>query len=176
MPPKPRDEEIITQIATFHPDEPRQWYDEYMRAYRKREGGAPSKGIRWNLGLEDYWSIVLAARGRCQVTDQPFDRYYKASNNRRPFLPSLDRVDSTGAYVAGNVELTTVICNIAINDFGRGPFYEMVKHATASQGLGQHIQQTEPKVDPSFLGNLMPFVTDNAVVRYLAQRLSGETE
>lgn len=176
MPPKPRDEDIIAQIATFHPDEPRLWYDEYMKAYRKREGGAPNKGIRWNLGLDDYWAIVLTARGKCQVTGQQFDRYYKASNNRRPFLPSLDRVDSTGAYVAGNVELTTVICNIAINDFGRGPFYEMVKNAMSSPGLNRHIQQTEPAVETGFLGNLMPYITDNAAVRYLIQRLSGEAE
>ncbi|WP_372395308.1 hypothetical protein ABMY26_06795 (plasmid) [Azospirillum sp. HJ39] len=176
MPPKPRDEIVLAEIAKFHPDEPREWYDEYMRAYRKREGGAPSKGIRWDLRLEQYWGIVFRARGRCEVTGQQFDRYQKASNNRRPFLPSLDRVYSTGAYRYGNVELTTVICNIAINDFGREPFYEMVKNAMSSPGLNQHIQQTEPAVETGFLGNLLPYITDNAAVRSLIQRLSGETE
>jgi hypothetical protein len=124
MPPKKRDDSVVDALREFHPTLTQHWYDQYLKAYRNRESAAPAKGIRWDLPLRDFWELVLKAGGRCQVTRQPFDRERKAANGKRPFLPSLDRVDSIGGYTKDNVELTTIMVNLALNEHGRNAFFE----------------------------------------------------
>jgi hypothetical protein len=171
--PKPRDPEVIEALRAFHQTETNLWYDQYLRTYRNRETNAPAKGIRWQLSLRNFWHAVIAAGGRCQVTEQPFDRYAKGASGKRPFLPSLDRVDSHLGYQPGNIEFTTVIVNLAINDFGRDVFFEMLRHGITSDKFGQYIQRTEQentdmlKDQPRFLNNMMPYITDNPVARLL---------
>jgi hypothetical protein len=181
--PKPRDMEVIEALSTFHPTETNHWYDQYLKTYRDRENKAPSKGIRWQLSLKDFWKGAVAARGECQVTGQPFDRYFKGASGRRPFLPSLDRVNSHLGYQPGNVEFTTVIVNLAINDFGRDAFLEMLKHGITSPKFVEYIQRTEPRDaaalsdQPRFLDNMMPYIMDNPVARLLIRHfLARSTE
>jgi hypothetical protein len=77
--PKPRDDVVLEAMRKIHGEaEGVHWYDEYLKAYRRRENGAPGKGIKWNLSLSNFWEIVLNAQGRCQVTGQPFVRYHKS--------------------------------------------------------------------------------------------------
>jgi hypothetical protein len=44
-----------------------------------------------------------------------------------PFSPSLDRIDCTQGYVAGNVRLVCLIVNFALNTFGDDAFLEMCR-------------------------------------------------
>jgi|HubBroStandDraft_6_1064221.scaffolds.fasta_scaffold215235_3 hypothetical protein len=171
--PKPRDPEVIEGLRGFHQTETNLWYDQYLRTYRNRETNAPARGIRWQLNLKNFWHAVITAEGRCQVTGQPFDRYTKGASGKRPFLPSLDRVDSHLGYESGNIEFTTVIVNLAINDFGRDVFFEMLRHGITSDKFGEYIQRTERedadvlRDHPRFLSNMMSYITDNPVARLL---------
>ena len=137
--------EVLEALSDFHPTETNHWYDQYLRTYRDRENKGPSKGIRWQLSLKDFWTGVVLARGACQVTGQPFDRYFKGASGKRPFLPSLDRVNSHLGYQSGNVEFTTVIVNLAINDFGRDAFLEMLKHGITSTKFVEYVRQLSQK-------------------------------
>jgi hypothetical protein len=165
--PKPRDSAVLQTLQAFHDGEAELWYDQYLKAYRARENGAPRKGIRWNLSLSNFWDVVIAARGRCQVTQQPFDRYHKARNGRRPFLPSLDRVDSIGHYELGNVELTTLLANLAIADFGREEFFKMVKYGAVSDRFGEYLERTSQGDENGLLDNVLPWIRHNAIARYI---------
>jgi hypothetical protein len=112
------------------------------------------------------------------VTGQPFDRYTKGASGKRPFLPSLDRVDSHLGYQPGNVEFTTVIVNLAINDFGRDVFFEMLKHGITSHKFGDYLRNTDAGVlrdQPRFLDNMMPYITDNPVARLLIRHFLART-
>lgn len=137
-------QEIVRYLCDFHRDRPDLWYDEYMKAYRRHEHRAPKKQIRWDLSLNEFWSIVLRARGLCEVTHTKFDFYYKApTTNTKPFKPSLDRVNSTLGYNIHNVRLVVLSCNLAMNDFGEEPFYEMVKNTMASPLFNEYVKRTE---------------------------------
>src|SRR5690606_21411241 len=41
---------------------------------------------------------------------------------RRPFAPSLDRIDTSTGYEAGNCRLVCVLANIALNEWGEDVF------------------------------------------------------
>jgi hypothetical protein len=171
---KPKDSAILDALREFHGEEAKLWYDTYLKAYRGREHAGPRKGIRWNLSLADFWAIVLEAKGCCQVTGQRFDRYHKASNGKRPFLPSLDRIDSLGDYKAGNVELTTVLVNLSIADFGRDEFFKMIKHAAVAPRFADYLKRTLSPIDTGLLDNVLPWIRDNTVARFILTHFEAE--
>jgi len=165
--PKPRDSVVLESLQAFHTGEAELWHDQYLKAYRGRENGAPRKGIRWNLSLSNFWDIVITAEGCCQVTRQPFDRYHKAPNGRRPFLPSLDRIDSVGHYEPGNVELTTLLTNLAISDFGREEFFKMIKYGAVSPRFKDYLDRTVQVDDSGLLENVLPWIRYNTIAKYI---------
>lgn len=65
--------------------------------------------------LRDLWT---RAGGRCQLTGVRFSSERKAGCVKRPWMPSVDRIDSSKGYVAGNCRLVCVAVNLALNEFG----------------------------------------------------------
>ncbi len=135
---------IIQQLQMFHPIDPHLWFDEYMRAYRRHENGAPRRRVQWSLSIDEFWRIVMRARGCCELTGTPFNFYYRApTTNTRPFIPSLDRINSTMGYNICNARLIVSICNQAMNEYGEVPLFEMVKHTMTSPLFNDYISRTE---------------------------------
>lgn len=135
---------IIQQLQMFHPIDPHLWFSEYMKAYRRHENGAPTRRIQWSLSIDEFWRVVMRACGSCELTSKPFDFYYRApTTNRRPFIPSLDRINSTMGYNICNVRLVVSACNQAMSDYGEEPFFEMVKHAMTSPLFNDYVNRTE---------------------------------
>lgn len=79
------------------------------------------------ITITDYLAVVARAAGRCEVTGIQFDDSREWTGRRRPFAPSLDRIDSTKGYVAGNVRLVCLIVNCALGDFGDDAFERMAR-------------------------------------------------
>lgn len=173
---KVREQNVLQALSMIHPLETSLWYDQYEKAYRGREKAGPAKGNRWNLSLKDFWGLVLQAGGRCQLTGQPFDRYYKSGPGKRPFIPSLDRIDSNKGYEVGNIRLVTSIVNLALNDFGSIPFFEMVKNAMMSPAFGAYIASTGGMSNSGNLGNMLPFAAHDPVVQYVIQTHAANAE
>lgn len=69
------------------------------------------------LSPAEYLAVVARANGRCEVSGLPFDSE-RAAGKRAPFAPSLDRIDCSKGYIAGNVRLVSIIMNCALGDFG----------------------------------------------------------
>jgi hypothetical protein len=63
-------------------------------------------------------------RGKCAVTGIEFS-LSKAPGGRRPFAPSVDRVDNAQGYTKNNVRLVCVIVNTAMSDFPKDAFEAM---------------------------------------------------
>lgn len=162
-----RDPKILMALEAFHPDEPELWHDQYLKSYRGRERSAPREGKRWDLSLASYWDLVLTAGGRCQITTQPFNRYIKGVTGKRPFLPSIDRINPLDGYHPGNVELLTVIANVSLSDYGREAFLSMVRNALASEALNQHIAEMQPQSGAGPLDNILPWIKNNATALYV---------
>lgn len=98
-----------------------------LEPWRRARSNATKRGIPFHLTLEDAEALALASGGRCDLTGIAFDLSHRHSvKNRRPFVPSIDRIDSADSYRVGNVRLVCAAINIAIGPWGEAVFTRMV--------------------------------------------------
>ena len=100
-----------------------------MQTLRSSRSRAQQRGREHSVTLDHVRALCSAQRARCALTGIKFDAGTIDGTRRRPFAPSLDRIDSDAGYVAGNVRLVTLIANIARADFGDAAFFMMCKSA-----------------------------------------------
>lgn len=96
-------------------------YAEIFRAARKRGGK------KYHLSREDEKALVDRASGYCELTGIPFQFRRNGKNERRPFMASLDRIDSKAGYIVGNVRLVCVAANLAMNQWGEEVLIEVAE-------------------------------------------------
>ena len=71
-------------------------------------------------------ALYRAQGGRCALSGLQFDlRSVGSGKARRPFAPSLDRIDSTGGYTQDNVRLVCQAVNFALNAYGEDVFRDI---------------------------------------------------
>jgi len=73
------------------------------------------------LTANEFLAVVNRAAA-CELTGIPFDTATGRNGRRRPFAPSMDRIDCSKGYIAGNVRLVALIVNCALGDFGEEAF------------------------------------------------------
>jgi hypothetical protein len=79
--------------------------------------------------------LFHAQHGRCALTGLPFDlRKVGTGQARRPFAPSLDRIEGDKGYTKDNVRLVCQAVNFALNRFGEDIFYEIARAAMTQVG------------------------------------------
>ena len=89
---------------------------------RARRAGRPFDPDLMSLAL----SLFEAQGGRCALSGLRFDlRIVGNGKARRPFAPSLDRIDSTGGYTRDNVRLVCQAVNFALNAYGEDTLREI---------------------------------------------------
>jgi hypothetical protein len=101
------------------------------RMYGASESRCYATGRPFTLTPAEFLAIVRAADGKCQVSGIPFSF---GAGARDPFAPSMDRIDSTKGYVAGNVRLVVTIANFAMNSWGLGPVLRLAEALRAHCG------------------------------------------
>lgn len=79
-------------------------------------------------------NLLRRSGGKCMLTGIPFSSE-QSSGRRRPWLPSLDRIDSSKGYTDGNMRLVCSAVNIALNDWGDEVFWRIVESAIAHRRL-----------------------------------------
>lgn len=108
--------------------EKKPWVRVLFMAARKNSA---ARGIAFDLTLEDVARLVVASKGRCTVTGM------KLSNDRgelphgkkmrRPWAPSLDRMDSSKGYSLENCRVVCCAANYAMSQWGEAVLMEMAK-------------------------------------------------
>lgn len=84
--------------------------------------------IQFTLTIEEFESLVERAQGRCMITGIPFEFARVSGSMRRPFAPSIDRIDSAKGYSADNVRLVCVLVNLAMNEWGLEPLMRVARN------------------------------------------------
>jgi hypothetical protein len=80
---------------------------------------AKVSGIDFALTREQFDLMVSRSAMRCELTGIPFSLSWVHGNkHRRPFVPSLDRVDSMLPYTYENCRLVLCAVNYALNEWG----------------------------------------------------------
>ena len=101
-----------------------QRYIQHMIAQAKE--GAVKRGIYWRLTDEDVLRLVAASGFRCAITGIRFSFSWEPGWARRPWVPTIDRIESAGHYVPGNVRLVCFAANHAMREWGAGVFLHLV--------------------------------------------------
>lgn len=87
-----------------------------QRLFSKFKKSAENRGIDWNLSIEDMFAGFA---GRCALTDWPISIAYHETT------ASLDRIDSSEAYTANNIQWVHVMVNMCKNKFDQAKFIQM---------------------------------------------------
>ena len=93
--------------------------------YTNHKARAKRMGREFSISIDDIHSLLQRSEGRCEVTGVKF--VYSSDNNvrRRPFAPSIDRIDCSKGYVPGNCRVVCVAANIAMSDWGEEVLHAM---------------------------------------------------
>jgi len=97
------------------------------RIYSQTCKGKHKRLISW----DELREIAINSAGHCAVSGLPFD--FTIHSGRRPFAPSLDRIDSSGGYTKGNVRLVCFAVNVALNCWGDEAFLRMCRAVAINQ-------------------------------------------
>ena len=102
------------------------WVNSLFATTRKNAG---KRGIPFAITIEDLAAIVRRSGGRCEVSGLPLstDRYTERKMIRRPWAPSIDRIDSAAGYTPENCRLVCCAVNFAMSCWGEDVLYEIAK-------------------------------------------------
>lgn len=94
--------------------------------YDRSKRQAILRAIPFDLTLDEFQALVKYGKNRCAVTGIPFDFATKVGS-RRPWAPSLDRIDSRLGYSFQNCRLVCYAVNVALSDWGTAVFERMAR-------------------------------------------------
>jgi hypothetical protein len=79
---------------------------------RKRSAGAE------HLSADEIQQLLARASGRCELTGIPFSAVRIDGCSKRPWTPSIDRIDNAKPYTLSNCRVVCTAVNLALNEFG----------------------------------------------------------
>jgi hypothetical protein len=95
-----------------------------LKALRSRSKAA---GIAMRLTDGDIVAMRDRSNGFCELTEIQFSDRKPDRKRFRPWMPSIDRIDSARPYQMDNCRIICAYANIAINDLGEEEFYRLAK-------------------------------------------------
>lgn len=93
---------------------------EYQRLFRMTKDRARRNG-RQIMSDAEWEKLIARAAGRCEITGLPFSME-RSSYYRRPYAPSVDRIDNQLDYTYDNCRLVIYAVNCALNEWGMDVF------------------------------------------------------
>lgn len=93
---------------------------------------AKKKNLEFTLTKKELNQIIERSNNRCEVTGIPFDFDFNPSvkkGAKRPFIPSLDRIDSSLGYSFENCRLVVYCVNASLLTWGEEVFTRMITNA-----------------------------------------------
>jgi hypothetical protein len=116
-----RNEQIARLLAGPSPEK-QQKIRHYMRAlWRAAKTRARQKNIPFSITHDNLAAMVQVQGYACALTSIPFDfdrTGRREKLRRKPFRPSVDRIEPSLGYVAGNVRVVCAAVNMALNEWG----------------------------------------------------------
>ena len=140
-----------------------------LATLKKMVSGRRSDALKKGWEVDDDiagFAITLyrVQHGCCAITGMTFSlKRVGTGQARRPFAPSLDRVDGEGGYTRDNVRLVCQMVNFALNRFGEDTFYKIARAAVAY--IGQEpdpIERQDEDAQKQMKKRYIDFVADRA--------------
>lgn len=109
----------------------------FSRIYRNSK----ARKVDVLLTETDIKELIEAADGRCQVSGIRFDAKPIDGMRVRPWMPSIDRIDSKKGYSRENCRVVCTAVNFSLNQWGDEVFYAMAaaaaKHLRSAKKLAK---------------------------------------
>lgn len=78
-----------------------------------------ARGQPCDLDTATVLAMYQRSGGTCELTGIPFDAEFGRGTFRaRPWMPSIDRIDPKGPYIAENCRIVCYAVNSALNEYG----------------------------------------------------------
>lgn len=108
----------------------------YRTLFKHWKGGAYTRGLRWELTIDDLEALYVKQKGRCHYTRCLLDCPTSAQEHEQvwgnPYKVSIDRVDSDGHYTLDNVVLCCASINLCKRDHPAARFEPFLKDVAFS--------------------------------------------
>lgn len=96
-------------------------YDHVAVLMKESRRRARRRGIEFTLTEPQARGMMKRQGHRCALSGLPFDLEHRGDAGdafRRPFAPSLDRIDTKRGYTIKNVRIVCCAVNVALNEWG----------------------------------------------------------
>lgn len=104
------------KVKEIDPENPPAWV---ASLYRNTEKNAKRREIKFDLTRADLVEMLSESQGVCAVSGIKLRLdEVKQKNVRRPWAPSIDRIDSFAGYSRENCRIVCVAANIAMGQWG----------------------------------------------------------
>jgi hypothetical protein len=100
---------------------------EFTQLHARVKERAKQRGIAFHLTRDDLVALYARSYGMCQVTGITFNRFRPEGSTKRPWYPSIDRINSRKTYVLENCRFVCVAANIALGEWGEWVFRAMAE-------------------------------------------------
>lgn len=109
-------------ITKTDPDAPVVGPEAIQELWKRHQKGAKQRKIDFTITADDVSSLMERQANRCAVTRLSF-KYDKPGNMRiRPWIPSIDRINTKLGYTPTNIRIVCAFVNVAMNGFGEDFF------------------------------------------------------
>lgn len=98
------------------------WARQLYRDTRKR---AERRGVPFTITQDEFAYRLARTQGKCEVSGVPFDLSRDSNLYRRPFAPSIDRINNANGYTKRNCRVVCVVVNLAMNEWGLDPLVKV---------------------------------------------------
>lgn len=102
----------------------------FTRLFSQCTGGARKRGLVVAITKDDVLGLYVSQNACCALTGAQMDWRTEGSNgreNKALLRPSIDRIDSRGNYVLGNVQLVASAINIMKSDLSTAHFIDFCR-------------------------------------------------
>jgi hypothetical protein len=91
---------------------------ELLDLHNRSKERARFRGIDHFLTREQVEALFAKSAGRCAVSGILFNRFRPLNSTKRPWYPSLDRINSRNPYTEDNCRFVCVAVNVAMGEWG----------------------------------------------------------
>lgn len=98
-----------------------------LRVLIRARLNAKGRKIEFKLNSDDVLVLLRESGYRCAVTWVDFSLEEVGAKRRRPYAPSIDRIECSLGYVPDNCRMVCVAANIAMNEWGESVLLRMME-------------------------------------------------
>lgn len=108
--------------------------DFYLKLFRQVVKNSKPRNISVEITADDVKKMLDRAKGKCELTRVPFDMQKIQGQRIRPWIPSVDRINSKLGYSFDNCRIICAAANVALNQFGEYIFVRMASSMIRNHG------------------------------------------